>query len=477
MFLLTGSGISCSGDPTLTSPSGGGSTDPNSRPASAAMGRWTPDTRFDTCTKAFHDTYFVIGPDGKKYPTWHPPSAVDPANNRQCTFGHEHGRDPRASAMWIRIRDHFVFDLNGNGIIEAAERDASGLPFGYAAEQLIAFNATNGIANANRIQDHVGYKVAWENGIRRSRRLNTVVESLDLYCDALTMLHQDTHSVDAVASNLHELVFAIDCSLGADAALYGGTVIATTMATFGAPGGFVFAEPGGGFVPITFGIPQPTASPPGGIERGRVIPTIDNVIDAIYVPLGATSDFLRGLAETWSTIVTLRRADTTLLASFDPAFRLLSPSRYFDASRIDGIARSIDVCTSGLNAAGVLIDDPLRAGEIVRQARGPECQALAPNGPATPRSLRVAYDDPKSTFNGCRRQTELSATAVRNTGGATLWHTDPYGNGGRPGVFAGGVRQYVSSSNNGLAPALLEPTAFGNDIDACPAGNGIHAPN
>lgn len=477
MFLLTGSvGVSCSGDPTLT-PGGGGSGTPDSRPASSAMGRWTPDTRYDTCSKAFHDTYFVIGPDGKKYPTWHPPTAVDPANNRLCTFGHEHGRDPRGSVLWERLRDHYVYDLNGNGIIDSAERNASGIPFGYAAEQLVAFNAANGIVNANRIQDHTGYKIAWESGLQRSHRLNGTLLTLDLFCDALTMLHQDTHSADAFASNLHELIFAIDCSRGADAARYGGTVFATSMAIFGAPAGFVIAEPNGGYTPITFGIPQPIASPAGGLARGRVIPTIDNVIDSIYVPVNFTSDFTLGLAETWSTSVTLRRADLTELASFDPAFRVLSPSRFFDASRLEGIARTIEVCTSGLNAAGLLIDDPFRAGEIVRQARGPECLLLAPNGPATPRLLRIAFDDPRSPFNGCRRQTELMSTAVRNTGGTTLWYTDPYGGGGRTGTFAGAVRQFVGASSNSTAPTALEPTAFGNDLDFCPSGNGIHAPN
>ena len=76
MFLLTGSAvISCDGtsDDDPDTPTNG------TRPNSAAMGKWTPNTDHDTCTQAFHDTYFVIGPDGKKYPAWHPPTASDPA--------------------------------------------------------------------------------------------------------------------------------------------------------------------------------------------------------------------------------------------------------------------------------------------------------------------------------------------------------------------------------------------------------------
>lgn len=45
-----------------------------------------------TCSQAIHDKYYVIGPDGKKYRTWHP--AKDSSG---CTFGHEHGDDPRTS--------------------------------------------------------------------------------------------------------------------------------------------------------------------------------------------------------------------------------------------------------------------------------------------------------------------------------------------------------------------------------------------
>ena len=90
LFLLTGAvEVSCSGDPSLTP---GRPADPSnpggsSRPASAAMGKWTPNPTYDTCSQAFHDSYFVVGPDGKRYPTWHPPVATDPANGRDCTFG------------------------------------------------------------------------------------------------------------------------------------------------------------------------------------------------------------------------------------------------------------------------------------------------------------------------------------------------------------------------------------------------------
>ena len=41
----------------------------------ASFGIWTPGAT-DDCTAAQHDAYSVVGPDHKRYPTWHPP--IDP---------------------------------------------------------------------------------------------------------------------------------------------------------------------------------------------------------------------------------------------------------------------------------------------------------------------------------------------------------------------------------------------------------------
>jgi hypothetical protein len=475
MFLLTGSiGMSCEGN----QPDDPDRPDGSTRPDSSAMGLWTPNTTHDTCSKSFHDTYFVVGPDGKKYPGWHPPTAVDPANGRDCTFGHEHGRDPRGSALWEFVREQFAFDANRNGVIDPSERDASGLPFGYIAEQLIAYNAANGIANADRLEDHTGYKIAWENSVRRDRLLNGQVQSLDLFCDVLTVLHQESYSAESFASNLHQLTFAIDCSRGADAARYPVRLLASLMATFGNPGSFIESVPGTGDATVTTGIPQPTTSPAGGTERGRVIPTAANVRNDIYVPVGQTSNFSTGLFEVWSAAAALVRNDGTQLATFNPAFSVYSPSRYFDPGLLlTTIGRSIDVCYSGLNAAGVLIDDPLRAGEIVRQARGPDCATVAPNGPATPRIQRVAFDDPRSPFNACRREVSIGSTPLANAGGRTAWFTDPYGRAGQTASFAGSVRQFIAASDNTGSGIVLAENSFGGDISYCPPGAGLHAPN
>jgi hypothetical protein len=473
MFLLTGSAlISCEGtsDEDSDTPSDG------TRPNSAAMGRWTPNTDFDSCTKDFHDTFYVIGPDGKKYPTWHAPTATDPATGRLCSFGHEHGRDPRGSALWESIRSHYAFDANSNGTLDTAERDASGVPFGYASEQLRAYNAANGIASANRDEDHVSYKIAWENGIARTRTVNGQLQTFDLSCDALSVLHQETHSAESYASNLHEVLYAIDCSRGTDSARFGGKVIASAMATFGNPGEFAVEQANNTFTTIRFGTPQPLNSPAGGPERGRVIPVADNVYAAILVPIGQTSDFAAGLTESWYSALALRRSDGTELVYVDPSYAVSSPSRYYDLGRLNAVARSIDLCYIGISATGVVIDDPLNATLIVRQARGPECSAVAPFGPFTPRVNRIDYDDPRSVFNGCRRRVTLGATRISNGGGGTVWYSDPYGRAARAGSFTGGVKQFVSAINNSTA-GDIDRVAYGADTDPCLPGSNIHAPN
>jgi hypothetical protein len=121
---LTIAAAACSTD-EIASP-----TPPVATGPSVAFGIWAPGPN-ETCTKAQHDAYSVVGNDGKVYPTWHPP--VDPTG---CTFGHEHGRDPRGSDLYRSVGD---------------------VPFGLANEALEVWDPAN-----PRREDHVG-KIEWEN--------------------------------------------------------------------------------------------------------------------------------------------------------------------------------------------------------------------------------------------------------------------------------------------------------------------------
>ena len=79
------------------------------------------------------------------------------------------------------------------------------IPFGYANEQLAAFDPAN-----PRNEDHVGHKVEWENDIVMSAGGG----QFQITCDVLTKLHQGTHSKDAFTNDLHELVYHLSCGDG-----------------------------------------------------------------------------------------------------------------------------------------------------------------------------------------------------------------------------------------------------------------------
>ncbi len=136
-------------------------TQPTATPAATATpsagGNETPAAG-QLCPAWVHDRYTTTGPDGKQYPTWHPP--VDPEFG--CFFGHEHGDDPRTSVLFNEV----------------------GMPpFGYV-------NAIEG----QRKEDHFGNKVFVVNDDTRGGSL-------------LVKLHQGTHSADAFVNNLHELQY------------------------------------------------------------------------------------------------------------------------------------------------------------------------------------------------------------------------------------------------------------------------------
>lgn len=162
-----------------------------------SLGIWSP-SRFDSCPAALHNRYATRGPGGKLYPGWHSPVVRNPATGRRCTFGHEHGRDPRGSDLYRWAARH----LGG------------GIPFGAASEALDAYAAANP-GTTTRHEDHVGHKIEWQNDVRLLRRTRTDARRpIGVTCDFLTKLHQGSHSPDAFANNAHELIYAVRCDDG-----------------------------------------------------------------------------------------------------------------------------------------------------------------------------------------------------------------------------------------------------------------------
>lgn len=392
-------------------------TDPMANPTTAigfaaSYGIWSPSGT-DTCSKEIHDKYSAIGPDGYLYPTWHPP--FDPETG--CSFGHEHGRDPRGSDIF---------------------KDVGPIPFGYANQALDTWDPLT-----QRHEDHVGHKVEWENDVHL-RFDGGAGAVLDVTCDVLVKLHQGTHSRDAFTNNLHELAYHIRCNDGT-------AMSVTLMAAIGKPGEFVSSCDRERH--ITVGTASPANSPSGGGKRA--IPDRECIERFILLANGQKSNFQSGLRESWEISESVRTVQGRSLASFNPYFQVLFPSRYFDPDQPNGVGRPIDLCYE-VTATGA-------------RAQGTLCEESTGNGALA----GIAYNDPRSEFNGVERFVDINSNRIDNEDGPDVWYTDPFGNNARTEPFSGSIRQFIAKVDNtgrvGQGPILGRNRFYG--------GPGSHAPN
>lgn len=393
----------------------GGPTAPQFAPEgpSNAFGRWEPGTH-DTCSKQAHDAYSVVGPDGKLYPTWHPP--VDPQTG--CSFGHEHGRDPSGSALFNEVGP---------------------IPFGYANEQLDVYDPLT-----QRHEDHVGHKIEWENDIAL-RFPGPAAVVFDVQCDVLAKLHQGSHSQDAFTNNVHELVYHLRCDDGTDMSF-------TVLTAIGKPGEFVRSCDSD--VHISVGPPTPLNSPSGGGKR--LIPDRTCVEEFMLVPEGERSNYSRALRESWQISQHIRRADGKTLAFINPYFNVRRPSRFFDPAMPNGVGRPIDVCYETDGA---------------RKARAGDCEESTGAGHLT----GLLFDDPRSLFDGVVRDMDINSNRIRNEDGPEFWYSDPFGNNAREEPFPGSIRQYIASIDNDRGGANPGGPSIGRNRHY--GGASVHAPN
>ncbi len=399
--------VACSAEtPTTSSPDQLAAASP-----ARSFGIWSPGGS-DSCSPELHNRYATVGPDGKKYPTWHPP--VDPLTG--CSFGHEHGRDPRGSNLY---------------------RDVGDLPFGYANEQLDAANL-----GMQRHEDHVGHKVEWENDVR-IRVSGNAGAALEVSCDVLAKLHQGTHSKDAFTNNLHEINYHIKCTDRTE-------LHVTMLSAIGRPGEFVSSCGG----TIQAGTATPANSPTGGGHRR--IPDANCILSRILVGPGQQSDF-GSLHESWETSNEIKTVDGVRLAFFDPYFQVFRPSRYFDPSATGLVGRPVAMCA-------------MTMGD--RRARGSECSGLTSTVDGALSS--IPFDDPRSGFNGVRRQIDVNNNVLRNEGGPTVWHSDPFGRNARTTPFPGSIRQVIAAVNNDYGVGVNGPVIGGSRNYG---GPGVRAPN
>ncbi|MFB9314486.1 hypothetical protein [Nocardioides plantarum] len=401
---------------------------------------WTPSA-YDTCSAALHRSYAVVGPDGKLYPGWHPPVVTDPATGESCTFGHEHGDDPRTSDVYDLVVDQFrSLDFP----------DRAGLPFGYVSEQLTAYAGQHADV-ATRHEDNVGHKVIVRNDVRlvaaepRGYVYTTDADGnrVPVTCDFLMKVHQGSHSADATANNAHELVYAAACNDGT-------RLVTSLMTRFGNPNEFTRS------CDASVTVPTSGSNLPAGDGGRRRIPDRECIDDYVLVDpdLGGAHTDPWGVYEVWESTNRIVAADGRTLAAFDPWFGVRNPARYYDAP--------------GLPAAPVVgaawLTDPADGGVV-------DADPWLPLTGQEP----FAASDPRSPFDGAERDFYLGQTVVTNDGGPTRWWTDPYGEHGGPVPFVGAVPQLVSATDTSSYP-FLERRTFDKDADFGD-GQHVHAPN
>ncbi len=284
---------------------------------SVAYDKWQPGLD-DSCTREIHNSYSVVGPDGLVYPTWHPP--MDAASG--CTFGHEHGRDPRGSNLYKEVGD---------------------IPFGYALPA-----------------DHVGYKIEWENDIDFRFDGSAASSLLSVRCDVLVELHQGSHGAGAFRINTHELVYHADCSDGTELHI-------TLISAIGDPGSFVASCDRDRTIVAG---PPPEGAPDGG--GVRLIPDRQCIEEFLLVPDGERSNFNSGVRESWQVSDRIKTEEGKTLVSFNPYFQVLFPARYYDPSAPNGLARTIDACfevePNGERANGGACEESTAEGSITSLA-------------------------------------------------------------------------------------------------------------
>jgi CHRD domain len=393
--------------PVTSPPQPGTQAPPSGARLSRSYGIWTPSI-YDSCSKTIHDKYWTYGPDGKVYPTWHPP--VDPATG--CTFGHEHGANPALSKI----------------------KNVS-LPFGYTNEQL---NESD--IGFERPEDHVGQKVEIANDVPMALdQFGPVVNR----CNFMFKLHMGSHSGDAFNHNLHEVFNYISCDDGTELRMQ-------TLNGFGVPG------------ELTAGCDLktviPNGTPEGVADAGtRDIPT-RQCMEQVLVPEGQTSSWGGGGGagfERWVMFYSRDNAAPGFGRVFSQVYlNVENSSRYFDAAAPNNLARQVDLCyVTG-----------------ARQVRNDEyCDRMRTAFPGQ----RIAFDDPRSPFNGGKRFLTTAQLVVQNKSATTDWYTDVFGNNYSSTPFPGAVKQYISRTNT------VQDTKFG--FVSYPADHskepGIHAPN
>jgi hypothetical protein len=403
------------------------------------------------CTEAEHDGFYVVGPDGLRYPTWHPP-VMTRADGTQCTFGHEHGDDPRSTAEWTIAQRHYAHQLP-DGSLDLAH---AGIPFGYMNQQMDNWEAATGANMPMRHEDHVGHKVA--TGQNLGVGLNKVDGTQQFFypgvtCNYIIEYHQGVYSKDAFENNLHEILFNGDCSDGHGVHL-------DTMGEFGKVGQLTRScdSAGDRSTIINTGTDYASASFPGDPTGFRLIVDRSCVETGLLVRQG---QFSQAPYEAWVTDIGITKpGGAPVVDGLDLTFDVEDSIRYYwpghasDGITVDNLGHFQDLCTE--NAIGLAF-------------RGGACDAG---------SRTAEWNDPRAGFRGLNRGVYFKPGQTHNAGGSQLWYTDPFGQQAATSPFPGSILQQVSLDSTSYGPnANADETGTVLNVNHSDGGQTVHAPN
>ncbi|MBO1901648.1 hypothetical protein J4H92_06740 [Leucobacter weissii] len=425
----------------------------------AYQNSWRP-SEYDTCTQEEHDGYAVTGPDGKLYPGWHP-SVHERADGTTCTFGHEHGDDPRRSSIYTWVLQK----------LREENPEVDGIPFGYTSERLMEYAEANG-GGVHRHEDDPGHKVVISNNQAMLRGpypadqtsfVDEFGQSKNLRCDFLIKIHQGSHSPDATRNNTHELFYAMKCNDGSE-------LVTNKLTNFGDPNELAtscsreFSNSLAAFSGAPLHLETSGSDLPQGEGGERHLPTTGCLaqhmfngsvgVDSRYPdgPLfNDRNDFMASPDsvdpgwwwagyEQWQSFNTIRAVDGTLLAQYEPWFGIQNPSRYWDETT-GQIAYLNDLAWADGNH------------QLIPSSIWKEQRSLSPAAP-------IDRKDPRAYFNGAQRDAWLAKALVKNESGHSTLYIDPWGRNAQATPFTGAIRIHISErDNSALVPTTRPVTA------------------
>ena len=185
---------------------------------------WTP-TAYDTCPKALHDSYSVVGPDGKLYPGLAPADGDQPGDRRALQLrprarrqpaGVRHLRLGRVRARGARVT------RTGPGSRSATR--ASSSP--STPRRTRARRRASRTTSATRSTSPTTSTLLDADGRYVTAPDPAGGGTIRVACDYLTKVHQGSHSADATTNNAHELLYAVRCNDGTE-------LLSVTLSRFG----------------------------------------------------------------------------------------------------------------------------------------------------------------------------------------------------------------------------------------------------